>query len=96
MRIVLEASAQSEMWEAVRFYEDSREGLGSEFLDAIDHAIDVVRLHPSLGSPLKGRFRRVFLRRFPYAVHFLAAPEAIVVLAVFHTRRDPRHLEGRS
>ena len=28
---------------------------------------------------------------FPNAIHFVSEPNAIIVIAVFHTKRDPRH-----
>jgi hypothetical protein len=46
--------------------------------------------------PFAAKFAGLLLRRFPYAIHFVPEPNAIIVLAVFHTKRDPRYLEGRS
>lgn len=37
-------------------------------------------------------FRRVLLRRFPYAVYFRVHDDVVQVFAVFHARRDPREL----
>jgi plasmid stabilization system protein ParE len=39
--------------------------------------------------------RRALVRRFPYAIYFRAAPDEIVVLAVIHGRRHPRHWQSR-
>jgi hypothetical protein len=39
---------------------------------------------------------QVELAGFPYAIHFTEEPDAIVILAVFHTRRDPGQLRDRS
>ena len=38
---------------------------------------------------------RALLERFPYSVHYAVEPDALIILAVFHHRRDPRKLEGR-
>jgi plasmid stabilization system protein ParE len=40
--------------------------------------------------------RRALLKRFPYAVYFAVDNEIIVVLAVFHTSRDPESWRRRS
>lgn len=34
--------------------------------------------------------RRAYLRRFPYALHYLIEGETVSVLACFHFRRDPQ------
>jgi plasmid stabilization system protein ParE len=40
--------------------------------------------------------RRALIRRFPYAIYFFADPEAIVVLACLHVRRDPQVWQSRA
>jgi plasmid stabilization system protein ParE len=39
--------------------------------------------------------RRALTRRFPYQIFFVAEEERVVVLAVFHARRDPKIWQGR-
>jgi plasmid stabilization system protein ParE len=39
--------------------------------------------------------RRARLHRFPYGLFFRVLPDALVVLACFHARRDPRRWQGR-
>jgi len=39
--------------------------------------------------------RQAVLGRFPYAIHFLLESNRIVVLAVFHVKRNPKRLEDR-
>lgn len=95
MRLVLKTAARTEMWEAARHYEDSRKGLGREFLAAIDRALDLVESAPFSGSPLSGRFRRAFLHRFPYAVVYAVEGEVALVAAVMHLKRKPGYWEER-
>jgi plasmid stabilization system protein ParE len=40
-------------------------------------------------------FRRALMRRFPYAVYFIAQDEAVIVFAVLHQRRDRTLLSER-
>ena len=70
--------------------------LEAEFEQAVDQMLARIAATPLRFRPVQGEVRRGLLRRFPYAMHFLPEPNAIVVLAVFHTKRDPRRLEGRS
>jgi plasmid stabilization system protein ParE len=40
--------------------------------------------------------RCALVRRFPYAVYYRVEPERIVVIAVFHTKRDPGVWQSRA
>jgi toxin ParE1/3/4 len=44
---------------------------------------------PNLGAEF------IAARRFPYGIYFRAEARRIVVLAVFHSRRDPEIWRGR-
>jgi toxin ParE1/3/4 len=88
--------ARTELDEAVGWYEKQKQGLGVELKEAVDQVLGRIAETPGRFRPVRGEVRRALLRRFPYAIHFCLEPQAIVVLAVFHTKRDPRHLEGRA
>lgn len=95
MRVVLDQAAHDELRDAAFFYEDSRKGLGQEFLDAFDAAAGEIRKHPTLWRALTGRFRRHLLRRFPYAVIYAIDGETIYVAAVMHMKRKPGYWQRR-
>lgn len=44
--------------------------------------------------PLSGT-SSALLRRFPYAVYFVASSDLVSVVACMHARRDPRRWEER-
>ena len=93
--ILFRPLARLELDEAMDWYEKKKAGLGVELEEAVDQMLARIAETPGRFRPVRGEVRRALLRRFPYAIHFLPQPETIVVLAVFHTRRDPSHLEGR-
>lgn len=84
-----------ELDEAMGWYERQKRGLGIELKEAVDRMLVRIAETSARFRPVRGQVRCALLSRFPYAIHFLAEPDAIIVLAAFHTRRDPRHLEGR-
>jgi hypothetical protein len=94
--IIFRPIARLEMDEAMAWYQGQKTGLQLEFKDAVDLMLERIAAAPLRFGPIHGGIRRALLRRFPYAIHFVPEPNAIIVLALFHTRRDPRHLEGRS
>ena len=94
--IIFRPIARLEMDEAMGWYQKQKEGLEAEFKDAVGQLLERIAASPLRFGPVRGEIRRALLRRFPYAIHFVPEPNAVIVLAVFHTKRDPRHLEGRS
>ena len=89
MRVRLDLAAKKEIRQAALFYEDCRDGLGQEFLDAIESALEQIQQHPTIWRVLKGRFRRYLLQRFPYGVIYALEGEVIYVAAVMHLKRKP-------
>ena len=95
MRVRLGPAAKSEIRQAALFYEDCREGLGQEFLDAVESAFEQIRQHSTVWRILKGRFRRDLLQRFPYGVIYAVEGEVIYVAAVMHLKRKPGYWVSR-
>jgi plasmid stabilization system protein ParE len=93
--IIFRPIARLEMDDAMGWYQKQKEGLEAEFKDAVDQLLERIAAAPLRFGPVRGEIRRALLRRFPYAIHFVPEPNAVIVLAVFHTKRDPCHLEGR-
>lgn len=87
--ILLLPEAEQDVAAALRWYEERRRGLGHEFLGCLDAAFQKIQRNPALPQKVHRDVRRVLVRRFPYGVHYILAQEAIVVVAVFHGRRDP-------
>ena len=94
-RIVLRLAAAAELEDARLWYEERRAGLGADFIECVDEALERIDAAPLAHPRVHGEVRRVLLRRFPYAVFFVVEPERVVVLAVFHASRAPSIWQGR-
>ena len=46
MRVILEREAEAEMVEAAQYYDEHQPGLGSDFLDKVDEAVDTIAANP--------------------------------------------------
>jgi len=93
--LVFLAAAETELGEARLWYEDHQEGLGEAFIQSINATFDAIARYPQRYPVVSPNVRRVVVRRFPYAVYFEAEESRIVVLAVFHSKRDPRRWQRR-
>jgi plasmid stabilization system protein ParE len=94
-RLVFRPEAQSELLDARAWYEAERDGLGATFAAAVEATVTSILENPQAYPCVKADTRRALVRRFPYAVYFRATDDEIVVLAIMHGRRDPRHWRSR-
>lgn len=95
-RLSLSAEAEADIGEAAGWYEEQRLGLGLEFTRAARALLANIERDP-LRYPLARRHvRRALVRRFPYAIYFVADAEATVVLGCLHVRRDPQTWQARA
>ncbi len=88
MHVRFHRLAAKEYREARVWYERRRSGLGQSFLIEVDRAVGRISSHPERWPVFRERFRKVRLRRFPYALFYRClAPDFIIVLAVAHDHR---------
>jgi plasmid stabilization system protein ParE len=91
-QIVVRPEAAADMLEASHWYNERVGSLGTRFLGDIDAVTDSIADSPRQFPIYRGEIRRARVGRFPYGVFFTVAEMRVVVLAVLHLYRDPRHL----
>jgi len=94
--VVLRRAARREFDDAALWYEERRIGLGAEFVAEIERALGLVAENAERFPIMHRDIRCVRARRFPYSVFFRVEAARVVVLAVFHARRDPIIWRGRA
>lgn len=87
--VVFRRKAQDELDDAGDWYEKERQGLGLEFLQVVDKLLQDIVGHSNQFPILYRDVHKAVAKRFPYCVYFRVRDEKIVVLAVFHTARNP-------
>lgn len=96
LELIVRPEAEEEMAEAYNWYEERMHGLGSEFLLNVDATMNsILRNHQQYPVVYKN-LRCALTRRFPYQILFVTEDTLIVVVAVFHARRDPKHWQERT
>lgn len=88
--------AREDVRAARRWYEGRLAGLGAAFLRSLEVCIAQIERTPEIWPCVDGGTRRGRLRRFPYVVYYEVQGDDILVLAVWHGRRDPEGWKGRS
>jgi hypothetical protein len=87
--------AQLELDEAIDFYNNESDGLGSVFLQEVLNAIKRITNHPDAWHPLSLNTRRCQTRRFPYGLIYTKLEDSILVISVSHLHRKPNHWGNR-
>lgn len=94
--LIVNPEAEADLEETRAWYEAQRPGLGDELLDCVRDVFDNLRRTPRLYGTVFQELRLALVRRFPYAVIYRIDDDQITVVAVYHTRRDPRGWQGRT
>lgn len=99
VRILRQAAEEAEA--AVSWYEKERQGLGAEFAEAIESAIDIIEdgflpLSPVPGSSASRGAKRLILRRFPYDIVVVDRGDERIVVAFAHHSRKPGYWWDRT
>ena len=93
--LVIRPDAEADLTEAFDWYEQHVPGLGSEFLLSVDAIFNSILRSPQQYPKVHKSIRRALTRRFPYGIFFVQEGKRIVVLAVFHAKRDPKRWQER-
>ncbi len=96
LRLVFRRASQLEFDQAARWYDGQRPGLGVEFVGEIQHILDTISEHPQQFPIADGDVRGALVPRFPFCVYFRVKSNRVVIIAVFHTSREPSVWQGRS
>lgn len=91
MKVRFLAPAQSEVDDAVTWYDSQSRSLGTQFLDDLDRAVRRIVAYPLAGKEIEEYLRRCLLSRFPYGIIYGIDSETIIVIAVAHLHREPRY-----
>jgi plasmid stabilization system protein ParE len=94
--LVFRRTAQLEFDEAALWYEARRIGLGAEFAAEIQKVLDTIAEYPDRYPIVFGDVREARARRFPYCVYYRRKLDRVVVIAVFHTSREPSIWQARA
>ncbi|MBN8443580.1 MAG: type II toxin-antitoxin system RelE/ParE family toxin [Thauera sp.] len=95
-RILFRPQARAEFDAAGDWYEAELRGLGEAFLDAVEAQLSRIATNPLLYPAVYRDVRKAALKRFPYCIYFRLRGDTVVVLAVFHTSRNPESWKRRN
>jgi plasmid stabilization system protein ParE len=88
LEIIIHPEAKLEVQNTFDYYERKSKGLGLEFMRSLDAVIQSIKRNPQAYQKVHKETRRVLLRKFPYAIYYIAEENRITVIACFHQKRS--------
>ena len=83
--------AKEDIREAAKWYNKMQEGLGKRFIAEVREKVHYITQNPEASVVRYDKVRTAVLNVFPFMVHYTidAANKTILILAIFHTSRNP-------
>lgn len=89
-KLIIRPAVEDDVEEAAAWYDRAQAGLGQDFVECVEDALDEIAKWPDVGIAVHKQMRRKSVRRFPYGVFYVPYADRIEVVAVIHANRAPR------
>jgi len=91
MKIEFHPAIEQELRQVIKYYNNSSNGLGNDFLDEFEQHVLKIETMPFQWPIVDNDIRRSLMRRFPYVIYFrMVTNDLLRVIVVKHQRRHPR------
>lgn len=94
MKIEILDSAEKDLIDGFKFYENQSRGLGDYFLDSLFSDIESLHVHAGIHA-LHFGYYRLLSKRFPFAIYYRLHNDIIRVYAVLDCRRNPAWIRDK-
>ena len=93
--VVFLDEARAEFDSAADWYNAQKPGLGVRFISFVQDAIDSITTNPRKHQKIFEDIRRAVVKKFPYTVLYREQSDCILIVAIFHGKRDPAVWQSR-
>lgn len=95
MNFSFHPEAETELNEAIQYYEECEAGLGFDFSIEVFASIQHIVCYPHAWPIMVEHVRRCLVNRFPFGLIYSIEEREIFILAVMHLRRHPDYWKDR-
>jgi plasmid stabilization system protein ParE len=96
LSVTFRCAARAEFDAAADWYEQRRDGLGARFTSAVQRVLDQAAVKPERYPKVFQEVRQGVVHGFPFCVYYREENGQLIVLAVFHSSRDPAIWQERA
>ncbi|MBI9037479.1 MAG: type II toxin-antitoxin system RelE/ParE family toxin [Bacteroidales bacterium] len=93
-KIITTPETEKDIEEAIKWYKDIQIGLALSFINELQAVRRFIHHNPNKIQVRYNNIRVVFLKRFPYGIHYKFEKEIITIVAIFHTSQNPKKWEN--
>jgi plasmid stabilization system protein ParE len=93
--LIIRPEAEADLATAFDWDDSQIAGLGAEFLLSVEATLGSIQRNSHQYAVIHHQTHRALTRRFPFAVFYIAEPQAVIVLAILHARRNPHTWQHR-
>jgi toxin ParE1/3/4 len=94
-KLIIKPSAELDAMDAANWYNQRLDGLGNEYLLALEAKINAIRRNPQQFTVFYKNIRRALTGRFPFGIFYIIENDVVYVLAIIHTSRSPKSWKKR-
>ncbi len=95
MTVRLHPKAEEDLINALNYYYEIDEKIEAKFLKYLELTFDKILKFANLYPYENEVAQKVIVEKFPYIVLYEQYEDMIMILAIFHTKRDPDTLTDR-
>ena len=95
MKIKLHPKAEEDLYEALEYYSQIDTKLKEKFIYYLDLTFEKILKFPNLYQYETKTAQKILMDKFPYIVIYEQYQDIIMILAIFHTSRNPINLKDR-
>ena len=95
MKVEILDVAEVEFAKSIAYYNEQSEGLGYDFAAEIKRTVGRILQYPNAWASLSKRTRRCRTNRFPYGIIYQTRKNLVLIVAIMHLHRDPKHWRDR-
>ena len=96
MKIKLHAKAEQDLREALDYYFEIDSKLEKKFINYLEQTFNKILKFPNLYQYETKTAQKALMDTFPYIVIYEQYEDIIMILAIFHTSRNPIKLQDRT
>ena len=93
--LVFQPEARSEFDDAYKWYEDQSAGLGEKLIDRVTSLLEKICQRPAAYPITYRDVHRAVVSRFPYVIYYRVVSNQVIVISIFHGRRNPQDWQSR-
>ena len=94
-KLITSPETEKDIDKAVEWYADIRKLIAKRFLSELRAVRKYIHKNPEKIQIKYNNVRVVFLKKFPYGLHYILDKNTVTIIALFHTADDPQKWKDR-